>query len=160
MPCTRARYTAPMPDYLLKWNARIEALLGAGTYRLLRYLISGGTAAASNVLFLFLLVHFAVIHYLLASVIAFLMSAVVSFTMQKFWTFQDTVMKNLRTQFGRYLIALLTNLCVNTLLMYLFVEKMGMWYVYAQILTTAIVAVIGYFIYKYFVFRARPIALP
>lgn len=149
-----------LPETLLALNASIEKAIGARLYRLLRYLISGGTAAASNLLFLFLLVHFGHIHYLTASIIAFLLSAGVSFTMQKFWTFQDTVVKDMHQQFGRYVVALFINLALNTLLMYLLVERIGLWYVYAQILTTALVAISGYFVYKYFVFRARPSDLP
>ncbi|HEX5774896.1 MAG TPA: GtrA family protein, partial [Candidatus Paceibacterota bacterium] len=76
-------------------------------------------------------------------------------TMQKFWTFQDTPLHDVHAQFGRYLVILVANLTLNTLLMYFFVEQFGLWYLYAQILATAIVAVAGYFGYKYFVFRGR-----
>jgi len=150
----------PLAEHLTVLHARMEMLLGARAYHLVRYLISGGTAAASNLGFLFLLVHFVHVHYLYASVIAFIMSVGVSFAMQKFWTFQDTLLHDVHIQFSRYLVVLLVNLTLNTLLMYLFVEKMGLWYLSAQILATAIVAIVGYFGYKYFVFRGRPTTLP
>ena len=137
-------------------HARMEALIGVRAYHIVRYLISGGTAALSNIGFLFLLVHFFHVHYLYASGIAFIMSIAVSFTMQKFWTFQDTPLHDVHVQFTRYLVVLLVNLALNTLLMYIFVEEMGLWYLYAQILATALVAIVGYFGYTYFVFRGRP----
>lgn len=140
-------------------HSRIEELVGARAYHIVRYLISGGTAAISNISFLFLLVHFLSVHYLYASVIAFVMSIAVSFTMQKFWTFQDTPLHDVHVQFTRYLVVLLVNLALNTLLMYIFVEKAGLWYLYAQILATALVAIVGYFGYTYFVFRDRPAPL-
>lgn len=136
--------------------AQIEALLGARVFKIVRYLISGGTAAAANVIALFLLVHFGNMHYLYASILAFILSIGVSFTMQKFWTFRDMPVHDVHTQFARYLIVIGCNLLLNTALMYLFVEKVGMWYVFAQIVTTAIIAVVGYFGYRHLVFRARP----
>lgn len=149
-----------LSEHLIALHARMEVLLGARAYHLVRYLISGGTAAVSNLGFLFLLVHFVHMHYLYASVIAFIMSIAVSFTMQKFWTFQDMPLHDVHVQFSRYLVVLLVNLTLNTLLMYFFVEKIGLWYLYAQILATAVVAIVGYFGYKYFVFRGRPTTLP
>lgn len=140
---------------LAELNGRIEAVTGARTYRLIRYLSSGGTAAASNLAVLFLLVHVGHLHYLAASVIAFVMSIAVSFSMQKFWTFQDMPIHDVHTQFARYLAVLLVNLALNTILMYLFVEKIGMWYLSAQVLATTVVAVTGYIGYKHIVFRER-----
>ncbi len=149
----------PLPERLAVLHARVETLLGARAYRLLRYLISGGAAAATNIGILFLLVQEAQVHYLYASVIGFILSIAVSFTLQKFWTFQDASLQEAPLQFGRYLAVLAANLALNTLLMYVFVESIGFWYVWAQVLATAIVAVAGYFAYRHFVFRARP-ALP
>lgn len=138
----------------------MEALLGTRGYRLLRYLISGGTAAAANIGLLFLFVQFLGIHYLSASITAFIASIAVSFTMQKFWTFQDASLREAPMQFGRYLFVLFANLALNTLLMYLLVDGAGLWYLYAQVLATGVVAVAGYFGYRHFVFRAKPSALP
>jgi dolichol-phosphate mannosyltransferase len=147
-------YTASMAPFAALY-ARIETFLGAKIFKIVRYLISGGTAAASNLLALFLLVHFGHIHYLQASVLAFAMSVAVSFTMQKFWTFRDTPLHDVHTQFARYLVVILVNLLLNTTLVYLLVEKAGMWYLIAQGIATIIVAVLGYFGYRHFVFRDR-----
>lgn len=141
--------------WLIALHTRMETLLGVRVYRIVRYLMSGGIAMASNLGALFLLVHFIHVYYLYASVISFIMSAAVSFTMQKFWTFQDRPMHDVQKQFTRYIVVLVANLLFNTLLMYLFVEKIGMWYLFAQLLATIIVAVSGYFGYRHFVFRDR-----
>jgi putative flippase GtrA len=134
----------------------IEARVGLRAFKLMRYLISGGTAAVSNFITLFLLVHIGHMHYLYASVLAFTMSIAVSFTMHKFWTFRDRPMHDIHIQFARYLAVLLAGLLLNTTLMYLFVEKFGVWYLFAQILAAAIIAVTNYFCYKQFVFCDRP----
>lgn len=134
---------------------RLEVSLGARTFRIIRYLLSGGTAAATNIITLFLIVHFAQVYYLYATILAFAFSIIVSFTMQKFWTFRDLPMHDAHQQFMRYLLVIGANLALNTALMYVLVETAGMWYLSAQLLTTAIIAIIGYFGYRHFVFRER-----
>ncbi len=141
--------------WLVRIHHSVEAALGARVYHLLRYVMSGAAAATSNLAVLFILVHFGRMHYLYASVVAFIASVAVSFTLQKFWTFQDTFTHDMREQFTRYSAVVLANLALNTGLMYLFVEKAALWYILAQILTTSIVAVVGYIGYKHFVFRER-----
>lgn len=137
-------------------NHSLEVALGAHAYHLLRYLMSGATAAASNIALLYLLVHFGGMHYLYASVIAFLASVAVSFTLQKFWTFRDRFTHDVREQFTRYSVVVLVNLTLNTGLMYALVDWAALWYVLAQVITTSVVAVVGYIGYKRFVFRERP----
>ncbi len=137
-------------------HGKIEEFIGARTFKLIRYLISGGTAAATNWTVLFFLVHFGHVYYLSASVIAFVLSIGVSFTMQKFWTFQDTTVDSMRAQFTRYSVVIFSNLILNTLIVYVLVEKAGTWYLTAQIFGTVVIAITGYFGYKHFVFRVRP----
>ncbi len=138
-----------------------EAVLGTRLFRFLRYLISGGTAAATNFTTFFLLVHFGHVYYLYASVIAFVVSVGVSFAMQKFWTFQDRPTHDMHAQFARYLVVILLNLLLNTTLVYLFVEYGGVWYLFSQMLATAVIAITGYVGYRYFVFRERvPLQMP
>ena len=148
------RYTVVMVQLiaLYEW---IETLLGSRIFKLVRYLISGGTAAVSNLVALFFLVQFGHVHYLKASVLAFVMSVVVSFTMQKFWTFRDNPVHDVHAQFARYLVVIIANLTLNTALVYLLVEKAHAWYLAAQFVATVIIAVTGYFGYRHFVFRDR-----
>jgi putative flippase GtrA len=131
----------------------MEALFGARIFRLIRYVFSGGIAAASNVIALFLLVEYGNLYYLYASILAFIFSLVVSFTLHKFLTFRDRETRNIHGQIGRYLLVILGNLVLNTVLVYLLVETASLWYVFAQILGAALIAVTGYIGYKYFVFR-------
>jgi len=136
-----------------------EALLGERLFKLVRYVTSGGAAALTNMTVLFLLVHFGHLYYLYASILAFLISVGVSFTMQKFWTFRDTHVHDIHTQFARYVLVIVANLILNTLLMYTLVEKAGVWYLSAQFFTVIAIAFVGYFAYRHFVFRERTVPL-
>lgn len=99
-------------------------------------------------------------YYVYASAVSFVCSIFVSFGMQKFLTFQDTPLNDVHKQFGRYLIVICSNLILNTVLIYFFVEIAAMWYMLAQTITTGIIAITGYIGYSKFVFteRARVIA--
>ncbi len=132
-----------------------EAKIGGRTSKLIRYLISGGTAAAVNWGTLFLLVHIGTMHYLTASVVSFLVSIGASFTMQKFWTFRDNLVHDIHTQFSRYLVVILCSLLLNTVLVYLLVEIAHVWYLTSQVIATVIIAITNFFCYKHFVFKER-----
>lgn len=144
--------------WLVRIQYWVEATVGTHAYHLIRYLMSGAAAAASNLAVLFILVHFIRMYYLSASIVAFVASVAVSFTLQKFWTFQDSLTHDMRAQFVRYSAVVLTNLVLNIALMYLLVEKVGLWYLFAQVLTTGTIAIVGYIGYKRFVFRERSLA--
>ncbi|MEK7063624.1 MAG: GtrA family protein, partial [Patescibacteria group bacterium] len=107
---------------------QIEALVGSRIFRLIRYVFSGGVAAASNILVLYLLVEFLEVYYLSASVIAFVCSIAVSFMLHKFLTFHDGERAGVHWQFARYLVVILSNLALNTALVYALVEVGGVWY--------------------------------
>lgn len=131
--------------------------MGARAFKLIRYLISGGTAALVNWTTLFLLVHFAQMYYLYATILAFIVSIAASFTMQKFWTFRDNQVHDIHKQFTRYLGVISLSLLLNTALVYLLVEKMHTWYLLAQIIATVIIAITNFFAYRHFVFRERSV---
>lgn len=140
-------------------NRAIETKVGGRAFKLIRYLISGGTAALVNWGTLFLLVHTGTMHYLYASVLAFIISIGASFGMQKFWTFRDNIVHDIHTQFTRYLVVILFSLVLNTALVYLLVETVHVWYLTSQVIATVIIAITNFFCYKHFVFRARTVAM-
>ncbi len=121
--------------------------------RLLRYLVSGGTAAAVDLLFLYLLTDVLHMHYLAAAVLAFLIAFAVSFLLQKFWTFEDDSLHNVRAQAVMYFVVAAANLGVNTLLMYAFVEWAHLWYMLAQFLASGLIAFESFFVSRYVIFK-------
>ncbi|MFA5744859.1 MAG: GtrA family protein [Candidatus Paceibacterota bacterium] len=124
--------------------------------KIVRYIISGGTATLTNIGLLFVFVQFLQMHYLVASTIAFILSFLVSFTLQKFWTFNNREAARTHIQLAFYLTITLCNLALNTLLVYVMVSKLGLWYLLAQIIAGALIAIESYFSYKSFVFTSMP----
>lgn len=123
--------------------------------KLVKYIISGGTAAVTDLAFLYLFTSILHVWYLISAVVAFIISFAVSFTLQKFWTFNDQSIKGVKSQVLIYFTIAVVNLGINTLLMYAFVDILKMYYFTAQILAGALVALQSYFIYQKFVFRNK-----
>ena len=117
-------------------------------YKLLRYITSGGTAAFINIFLLYLLTEFFKFWYLLSTVASFIVAFIFSFILQKFWTFTDNSKARTHKQLAIYLIVAVTNLLINTSIIYLLVEYVGVWYIWAQIMSGATIALYSFFIYK------------
>lgn len=127
-----------------------------GKMKIFRYIISGGMATLTNLLFLYIFTDLFGIYYLLSAVFSYIISFVVSFTMQKYWTFQDGSKDNIKSQAFVYVIVTSLNLALNTLCIYLFVQS-GMHYLSAQILSSIIIAVESFFVYR-FLFRPQTLS--
>ncbi len=127
---------------------------------ILKFIISGGTAAFinfSSFLIFTKLFHF---YYLTSSVLAFILSAVTSFCLQKIWTFKNVSIEKLHIQFGIYFSIILLNLTINTSLVYLFVEYLYLGHFVSQVIAGSILAIESFFIFKHIIFKNKVIDLP
>ncbi len=120
---------------------------------LLRYICSGGIAAATDLFLLYFFIHFYGVHYLVAAIIAFIVAFVVSFIMQKFWTFRENSKERMGGQLVLFFFLALINLVVNTLLMYIFVGRLHIPYLLGQVLASGIIALFSFFIYHTHIFN-------
>ncbi len=123
--------------------------------RIVRFVISGGTATTVNLSILYVLTHFLGVWYLYSSIMAFAASFFVSFTLQKFWTFGDASRHRMRAQAFTYLLIILFALLINTTLLFIFVEMAHLHYLVAQFISGLLIAVINFFSYKHIVFKKR-----
>jgi len=112
----------------------------------IKYIISGGTSAVTNLLALFALTDFFHIWYLYSTPIAYMCGYVVSFTLHKFWTFESMDRAKAKKELPLHLSLALGNLAVNIALMYIFVDILGVWYISAQILATGLIAIEGFYL--------------
>ena len=123
--------------------------------KIVRFLISGGTATFTNIALLYVFTDIFRIWYILSAIMAFIIAFVVSFTLQKFWTFQDMSKEGMHRQAIIYFTAGAINLGLNTVLLYVFVEYLGSHYLLSQIIISAFIAIENYFIYQFLIFK-RP----
>ena len=136
---------------------RYPALFGICEKRksVVKFFFAGSSAAAVDLLFLFLF--YGLFHWnlVLSTSLAFLLSFIVSFTLQKFWTFRNYSQKKMPIQFVLYIVNAFVGLNLNGFLMHLLVNKFGVWYLLAQIVVNISIGVYNFFIYKFIVFKKR-----
>ncbi len=121
----------------------------------IKFFFAGSSAAAVDLLFLFLFYGLFQWNLVLATSLAFILSFVVSFTLQKFWTFRNYSQKKMPIQFVLYISNAFIGLNLNGLLMHIMVIKFGVWYLFAQIGVNIAIGVYNFFIYKFIVFRKK-----
>ena len=115
--------------------AQISAIM-----RLLRFLVVGTSAAVIHICTLYLLTEYASLWYIYSSIAAFIVAFVFNFLMQKYWVFKSADHTKIPVQLPLHLTVALINLGINTILLYIFVEYVGLWYILAQAISSAIIA--------------------
>ena len=123
--------------------------------RIIRFIISGGTGSVVNLSVLFVLVHFFSWYPVYASIASFISSFFVSFTLQKLWTYKNYDKSTAGTQMFTFFAIALFNLGLNTLMMYGWIEYSSVHYLAAQIITSGLIAIESFFLYKHFVFHPK-----
>ncbi len=120
--------------------------------RTLKFLISGGSAAVVDLGCLYVLTDVFHLWYLLSAALAFVLAFGVSFSLQKFWTFDDRALDVIHRQLALYMLLAIVGLGLNTVAMYGLVDHAGLHYLMAQIIASACIAVMNFFVYKHVIF--------
>jgi len=122
-------------------------------FTIIKFLISGGTATVVDLIALYYFTDIMKLWYMMSAMLAFVIAFGVSFTLQKFWTFNGQHARRKREQVPMFLTVNLINLGINSIGMYLLVDKVGLWYIFAQIILSATIAFMSFFIYRYIIFK-------
>lgn len=120
--------------------------------QIMRFLIAGGSAAIINVVTLYLFTEFAHIWYLYSSILAFTIAFAFSFSFQKYWVFRSDDYAKIPTQLPLHLGVALGNLALNTILLFLLVEYVHLWYVLAQLVASALIGIESFIAFRW-IFR-------
>jgi len=120
-----------------------------------KYIISGCTAAVTDLVLLYIFTDILHIWYLLSAILAFIIAFFVSFYLQKYWTFRDNSRDKIYTQMSLYFLVGIINLSINTGGMYILVDKFNIMYILAQIMMGALIAVSSFLIYRFIIFKKR-----
>ena len=115
---------------------------------IVKYVISGGTATIVNLGLIFVFTDFFQMWYVLSAALAYAGAFVISFTLQKFWTFQNTSVEKIHSQFAVYVGLGIFNMVLNAGLIYLIVESTGIHYLLAQIGIGIFIACWSFFFYR------------
>lgn len=114
----------------------------------IRFLSSGILAGLANLSLLYVLTEFFGIWYLFSSVISFCCAFVVSFMLQKYWTFKNADRSRIRIQAPQHFTLAVCNLFLNTAIVYALVEFAGVWYLFAQAVSSLAIAIESFFVLR------------
>ena len=118
-----------------------------------RYLVSGGTAAATHFAVLIALVEAAAVEATVASAIGFVLACAVNYTLQYGFTFGSAVPHAVAG--SRYAAVTSATLLVNTAIFWLLASMIGVPYVVAQVFATGVVVVLNFFINMHYTFAGH-----
>ncbi len=120
----------------------------------LKYAVVGVLATVLDVAALFVFVDYYAFAVIIASAFSFLIANIASFILNKVWTFQ-VESKNYRKLYIKFLTVSLVGLALTVALMYLFSSLLGIWYVLAKLLTSAVVVVWNFLANKLWTFQSK-----
>ncbi len=118
-----------------------------------KFFIAGSLSTTTHLLSLFLLHEYLNIKVVLASSLAFCLAFVVSFSLQKYWTFRNYSREKLIKQLFIYLIIAIISLNINALGIHYLANVLQIWYLFAQVLLSTLIAIFNFFSYRFLVFK-------
>ncbi len=123
-------------------------------YKLLvKFGIAGVIATATHFVLLIVLTDVFGLWYLISTSLAFLVAFMVSFFSQKFWTFRDTKKTGMYKQMGGYFLVVSSGMVVNAVGMYALVDYANLYYLIAQVIMSALVAIYNFLMYRFVIFK-------
>ena len=118
--------------------------------QILKFGFVGGTAFVIDYVLLYFCTEFLHIHYLISSIISFTVSVIFNYILSIKWIF-DVKKKQDVKDFVIFIILSVIGLGINSLIMYVMVEKFGVYYMFSKIVSTAVVMVYNFITRKIFV---------
>ena len=118
--------------------------------QILKFGLVGGTAFVIDYVLLYFCTEFLHIHYLISSIISFTVSVIFNYILSIKWVF-DVKKKQDVKDFVIFIILSVIGLGINPLIMYVMVEKFGVYYMFSKIVSTAVVMVYNFITRKIFV---------
>lgn len=136
-----------MIDFILSQGEKYKVYI--------KYLIAGGLASLADLVLLFIFTDWFKLWYLFSAILAFCFAIFLSFSLQKFWTFREDSRDRIYQQFTLFFSVAVVNLVINTVLIYLFVDFIHLWYILAQIIASGLIAISSFIIYKFLIFQQK-----
>ena len=118
--------------------------------QILKFGLVGGTAFVIDYVLLYFCTEFLHIHYLISSIISFTVSVIFNYILSIKWIF-DVKKKQDVKDFVIFIILSVIGLGINSLIMYVMVEKFGVYYMLSKIVSTTVVMVYNFITRKIFV---------
>jgi putative flippase GtrA len=137
----------------------LKTLLGpqhssSSLVQFIRYVFVGGAAFAVDYLALYLLAHFAGLHYLLAASLSYLLGMVVNYMISVRWVFDFRRIRQWEREFAIFFMIGIAGLILNGLAITVLVEAAGAPYMAAKLVAAAAILFFNFGARKVLLFSA------
>jgi putative flippase GtrA len=134
---------------------------GAECYSLVlqktRFILAGLSATVTNLLVLYVSTEYVKMWYMASAVLAYIAATSISFYLQKYWTFHQGSRpyskKEMALFFGNSSLAIVFSVYG----LWLLVEHVGIWYMAAQIILIACIALWNFIFFKTYLFKSKSV---
>lgn len=107
--------------------------------QLFRYIFVGGTAFVVDFFFLYFFSDICGIYYLISAVLSFIISVLVNYIMSTKWVFNQGNIENKVLEFNLFILISTIGLGFTEILLYLFTDIFGIYYLISKIIAAIIV---------------------
>ena len=107
--------------------------------QMFRYIFVGGTAFAVDFFFLYFFSDICGIYYLISAIFSFIISVLVNYVMSTKWVFNQDNIENKVLEFNLFLIISTIGLGFTEILLWLFTDIFGIYYLISKVIAAIIV---------------------
>jgi putative flippase GtrA len=100
-----------------------------------RYFLVGGFAFVCDTFTLFSLTHFLKVNYLVSAPVGFLVGTAVNYVLSRTWVFQRRTLKNTSAELALFTLIGVVGLGLNELILWVFQSKLGIYYLFAKLVS-------------------------
>lgn len=118
--------------------------------QILKFGVVGGLAFVIDYALLYSLTEFLNIHYLVSSIISFSVSVIFNYILSIKWVFDVNKKQDIK-EFIIFIVLSIIGLGINSLIMYIMVDLMKVYYMASKIVATAVVMVYNFITRKIFI---------
>lgn len=114
-----------------------------------RYLFVGGFSAVVNIGALYIFKEFIHLHYLIANILGFILGLITNYMLSKWLVFAKEQTLNKIFEFATYAIIGVIGLGLDTLFMWIFTDKISLYYLLSKIISTGLVFIWNFIARKF-----------
>lgn len=118
-----------------------------------KYVLAGGLAFICDISVLYVCTEFLGFHYLISNIFGYAAGLCVSYALNVKWVFSYRRYQSVAVEFTIFNVIIIVGLGLSEVLMYLIVDELGFYYLYAKIIASAAVFLFNYIAKKYLLFH-------
>lgn len=118
-----------------------------------RYIFVGGAAFIVDFVSLFIFTDVFGVYYLISAVIAFILGLIANYTLSINWVFNKRTLDNKLSEFTIFAVIGIIGIFLNVVIIYLFTEYVGLFYLLSKIIAAALILFWNFFARKVTLFK-------